>query len=225
VEPAPSVRATATERAYGWTKHAILHGTLEGGTLITEGEVAETVEVSRTPVREAFLRLQGEGLLTLYPKRGALVVPVTTQEIADVVGARQLLEPWAFGRAAESFHHQRLAATLERCVEQQRLRLGAGDQAGFQDADRAFHGTAVEAAGNALVATFYRSLRDRQVRMGVLAARTAPGRTETILAEHAAIADAVRRGDAEAAAARVQAHVHTTGQLLGAAATGPTADA
>jgi len=70
------VALSATERVYGHTKSRVLDGTFPGGSLITEGEISEAVGVSRTPVREAFLRLQAEGLLRLYPKRGALVVPV-----------------------------------------------------------------------------------------------------------------------------------------------------
>jgi DNA-binding GntR family transcriptional regulator len=67
---------SATDRAYAYTKARVLDSTFAGGELLTEGEVAEALRMSRTPVREAFLRLEGEGLLRLYPKRGALVVPV-----------------------------------------------------------------------------------------------------------------------------------------------------
>ena len=61
-----------------FVKQQILGGGYPGGALISEGEVSAAVGVSRTPVREAFLRLEVEGLLRLYPKRGALVTPVTT---------------------------------------------------------------------------------------------------------------------------------------------------
>lgn len=68
---------TAAERAYRFTKAGILDGTLPAGELISEGQVARPLQLSRTPVREAFLQLQAEGLLKLFPKRGALVVPVS----------------------------------------------------------------------------------------------------------------------------------------------------
>ncbi|MEE3921880.1 GntR family transcriptional regulator [Micromonospora sp. BRA006-A] len=68
-----------------------------GGQLVSEGEIAEAT-VSRTPVREALLRLETEGLVKLYPKRGALIRPVSAREIADVIEARRLVELHAADR-------------------------------------------------------------------------------------------------------------------------------
>ncbi|RSS85248.1 GntR family transcriptional regulator, partial [Streptomyces sp. WAC05292] len=77
------VAASAADRVYRHVKEHVLDRRYEGGTLLTEGGLATAVGVSRTPVREALLRLQAEGLLRLYPKKGALVLPVSAQEIAD----------------------------------------------------------------------------------------------------------------------------------------------
>ena len=94
--PAPAVKQPpAAERVYAHVKQAVLDRRYEGGTLLTEGELAEAVGVSRTPVREALLRLEVEGLIKLYPKKGALVLPVSAQEIADVVETRLLVEEHA----------------------------------------------------------------------------------------------------------------------------------
>ena len=98
MDTSPSHPSAAT-RAYDHLKRAILEGTHPGGTLLTEGDVAERLGVSRTPVREALLRLEAEGLVRLYPKKGALVVPVSAQEAHDVVEARALIEEWAADRA------------------------------------------------------------------------------------------------------------------------------
>ena len=84
--------ASATEQAYRHVKSRVLDGSLPGGSMTSEGEIAEQLGVSRTPVREAFLRLEAEGLLRLYPKRGALVVPVAPGEADDVLAARLLVE-------------------------------------------------------------------------------------------------------------------------------------
>jgi DNA-binding GntR family transcriptional regulator len=218
---------SATVRAYQWTRHAVLTGLIDSGALISEGEVAEAVRVSRTPVREAFLQLQAEGMLRLYPKRGALVVPVTAAEVRDVMEARRLIEPWAFARAAWVSITSRtsaagqgdpagLAAELEASIETQAAHLAAGDDAGFQEADRAFHTAVVVAAGNRLVADFYRSLRDRQLRIGALATTADTARATRILAEHRDLAAAVAIGDAARATEIVTAHVRATGAALGA---------
>ena len=72
-------KSSASDRAYAYVKSGILDGTHTGGQFFTEGEVAEAVGVSRTPVREALLRLEVEGLVRLYPKKGAMIVPVSAQ--------------------------------------------------------------------------------------------------------------------------------------------------
>jgi DNA-binding GntR family transcriptional regulator len=206
---------TAADRAYSWTRRAVLTGELESGALITEREVAEAVGVSRTPVREAFLQLQAEGVLRLYPKRGALVVPVSSQEVADVVDARLLIETWAFGRMATAAGHDRLAGVLSDLVDEQERCRDAGDDAGFQEADRAFHAAVVDKAGNALVRGFYASLSDRQVRLGAQATRIDGARGERILAEHREIAGALARGEAAETTRLVRAHIEATAATLG----------
>src|SRR6478609_8224263 len=90
---------SASERTYAHLKRSILDGTHAGGVLVSEGEIATAVGVSRTPVREALLRLEAEGLVRLYPKRGALVLPVSPQEIADVLETRELVETFTAGKA------------------------------------------------------------------------------------------------------------------------------
>ena len=80
-------RPAAAETAYQHTKRHILTGGLPAGTMLSEGEIAGQLGLSRTPVREAFLRLETEGWLRLYPKRGALVVPVAPGEAEAVVEA------------------------------------------------------------------------------------------------------------------------------------------
>ena len=84
--------AAAKDRAYAHVKERILEGIYPGGELLSEGEVAAQLDMSRTPVREAFLLLEAEGLMRLYPKRGALVVPVSAEEINEVLETRLVIE-------------------------------------------------------------------------------------------------------------------------------------
>ena len=144
-QPRPSHPSAAT-RAYDHLKRAILEGTHPGGTLLTEGEVAERLGVSRTPVREALLRLEAEGLVRLYPKKGALVVPVSAQEAHDVVEARALIEEWAAGRAwpRRARSPRSWSCCWRRCAGPAR----ADAFLDFTAADRAFHERVVAAAGN-----------------------------------------------------------------------------
>jgi DNA-binding GntR family transcriptional regulator len=201
---------TRTERAYVFTKQRVLDATFAGGDLLTEGEIADALGISRTPVREAFLRLEGEGLLRLYPKRGALVVPVSAQEVDAVMDTRALVERFAFARVVE--RGTDVTGAMEAAIARQEV--ADGDLDAFVAADREFHTAVVVAAGNPIVATLYDSLRDRQQRLGVTALRREPRRLGEILEQHRGLTAAVAGGDVERVLELLDAHLEGTRALL-----------
>ncbi|CQD19548.1 GntR family transcriptional regulator [Mycobacterium europaeum] len=211
---------TAKDRALDYVKTRVLTGAFPGGELISEGDVATALGMSRTPVREAFLRLEAEGLLRLYPQRGALVVPVSPDEVRSVMEARLVLEQFAAtkvvrrGAAACAAVFERLSGELER----QRTAVDRTDWPEFLDADRAFHAITLAESGNAILSGFYASLRDRQMRMIGESSLRDPDRVTTILAEHRAIAEALRDGDGPRALEAVQTHLLSTVRAIGLAA-------
>jgi DNA-binding GntR family transcriptional regulator len=197
----PEERApSASERAYRHVKGRVLAGALPGGELISEGEIAETLGMSRTPVRAAFTQLESEGLLKLYPKRGALVVPVSAQELEDVIETRWVIERYAIERAMVDPGDlpKRLAKSADR---QARLK---GDE--FVEADRAFHRSLVQSTGNTILLGLYDSLRDRQRRMARATMREAD-RARRTASEHREIADAIAAQDRERALIALRAHL------------------
>ncbi|MET8808701.1 GntR family transcriptional regulator [Streptomyces sp. NPDC004546] len=216
---AGSLKQAAKDRAYDFVKRQVLRGAYEGGDLISEGDVSRELQMSRTPVREAFLRLETEGLLRLYPQRGALVVPVSPGEIRAVLEAREVLEQFAVRKLIDgpASTREALDKELAEHLGRQRELLGVADVEGFLEQDRLFHSSMLTAAGNQLFSQFYTSLRDRQVRMVADSVVADPERSEAILVEHAKIADAVRAGDAKRAQAAVRAHLASTRAALGLA--------
>jgi DNA-binding GntR family transcriptional regulator len=178
---------TAADRAYAHTKDRILDGAYAEGQLIGEGEVSDAVGVSRTPVREAFLRLEAEGMLRLYPKRGALVVPISAVELED-----------------------RLAAAIAA----QERHAAENDAVAFVDADREFHRVFVAATGNAILLRTHDSLRDQQNRMGLAALSSGANRTARILEQHRAIVGAVGDRDLAEAERLIDLHLGETLHLL-----------
>jgi DNA-binding GntR family transcriptional regulator len=199
---------SASERAYRHVKDRVLTGKLPGGELISEGEIAEALGMSRTPVRGAFQQLESEGLLKLYPKRGALVVPVSSQELEDVIEARWVIERYAIERAIDGDAGD-LAARLARSADRQ-ARLKGSE---FVEADRAFHRSLVESTGNAILLGLYDSLRDRQRRMGRATLRSSEQIART-LADHREIADAVAAGNSARALAALRSHLDRTLAVL-----------
>jgi DNA-binding GntR family transcriptional regulator len=209
-------RVAAKDRAHDYVKRQVLTGGFPGGELISEGEVAAALGMSRTPVREAFLRLEAEGLLRLYPQRGALVVPVSSDEARAVIEARLVLEQFAAGKvirrgpAACAAVSERLSAELER----QRDAAAKSDWEEFTEADRAFHDVTLQESGNAIVAGFYSSLRDRQMRMN-RELMLHEERITTIVDEHRVIAEAVRDGDLQRTEEALRTHLASTMRTLG----------
>lgn len=84
-------KVPAAERAYEHLKRRIIDDEVDDSDMLSEAALASELGMSRTPVREAFLRLEVEGFLKLYPKRGALVVPISPREIREVYEALSLI--------------------------------------------------------------------------------------------------------------------------------------
>jgi DNA-binding GntR family transcriptional regulator len=206
----------AKDRAYRYTKDRVLDGTFPGGELISEGQIAEALGMSRTPVREAFLRLEADGLLRLYPKRGAVVVPVSAREIEAVLEARELIESHAVTKllAKPAPARQAVLTRLRDLLAAQAELREQGDVRGFVDADRRFHSAIVAEADNPILSELYESLRDRQLRMGVDAMVRDPDRPEAIHREHAALLETIERGDSETFRTRLGHHLGGTRRTL-----------
>lgn len=213
------------DRAYAHVRERLLDGRYPGGELLSERAVATELGLSNTPVREAFLRLQAEGFLRLYPKRGALVVPVTPGEAHAVLQARLLMELFALDAlAARGPEAMRQAAeTLPQAGND--APDGASSRRAL-DVARAFHTQLMRAGGNPVLARLHENLWDQQIR--IAAASTAgPGHAADDLGEHAAITEAIRRGDGTAARALLTRHVaavlHRIGLAGGSALLPPVA--
>jgi DNA-binding GntR family transcriptional regulator len=186
--------------AYGALLDMILRGTIAPGELVTERQIATRLGMSRTPVREAVRRLEGEG--TLERQRGGALVlrPYSMEEFLHALAVRRLLEGEAARLAAGKVSPELLTAARER-IERLR-REGLADTA-RQD-DRDFHAALAEASGNPVLAATISDLRKRTAmfRLGRL-----PERREQVCDEHSAIVEALESGDGEAARTAMQTHI------------------
>jgi DNA-binding GntR family transcriptional regulator len=195
----------AKERAYAYTKQRVLDSRFPGGSMLSEGEVATALEMSRTPVREAFVQLESEGLLRLYPKRGALVVPVSMEEVLGVIEGRSLIEQFAVDKVID--HGVDIAHELAASIAGQERLAARRDAEGFVEADREFHRIIIAATTNPVLLGFYDTLRDRQRRMIALSLSRDPDRTRDVIAQHRELAVAIAAGDAPAAHDVLERHL------------------
>ncbi|WP_281172404.1 GntR family transcriptional regulator [Pseudonocardia spinosispora] len=201
----------AAERAYDLTKELVLTGELPGGHLFSEGDIAGRLGVSRTPVREAFLRLQAEDLLRLIPKRGAVVVPVPPGEAEDVLDAREAIETAAVRRLLRRPELVADAvAGLRTVLRLQREHAEARDLAAFAEADEKFHRTIVAAGRNNLTIRFYAGLADRQRRMSMLALGPVPEELLPIVTDHERLVGIIEAGDDAEFASALRSHLDRT---------------
>jgi len=194
--------------AYTALLDMILRGAIVAGEAVTERQIAGRLGISRTPVREAVRRMEGEGTLERQ-RGGALVVrPYSLEEFLHALAVRRLLEGEAARLAAGRLAPEVLAAARART---DRLRSGGMSETTRED-DRDFHAAIAEASGNPVLATAISDLRRRTAmfRLGRL-----PERIDQVCDEHLAILDALARGDGEAARAAVHAHLdNVRGHLL-----------
>ena len=196
---------SAAQKAYDFTKWAILNSMYSGGDLITEGALAHEIGVSRTPVREALLRLEVEGLLQLYPKKGAIISTFSRQDVEDVLEARILVEGHTALKSFEA--REQLLPEIEELHERMRRNRREHDTAGFTTSDRGFHEAIVDAAGNSVLSAVYRMLRERQTLFTSVVLRGRVDRMDEAIAEHEGILDALRGDDAAAFDTVVRAHL------------------
>jgi DNA-binding GntR family transcriptional regulator len=217
-DPRPPI--SAKDRAYAFIKQQILTGAGPSGEFLTEDGVASELGISRTPVREAFLRLDAEELLTLVPNKGAFVRPTTEREVQDVLEVRKLVEVFAARRilsAEQEGARQRVVAQLTALHEDQQELAQRDDAAGFIDRDREFHLQIVSATGNQVLVDLYRRLRDQQLRMGLQAVVSDAARFQEVLREHRAIIDALSDANTDEVETALSVHLETTSRVLRAA--------
>jgi len=168
--------------------------------------VCEATGASRTPVREAFLRLQADGLLQFLPKKGAFVFLISDSEIRDVMQVRMMVENWCIRRSAISAAFN--LAEFDRLLRVQGAMFE--DREAFIDSARMFHRHIVQAADNAVLSELYERLRERQLGMGLAAITAGHERSRQVLEEHGAIVDALRANDPAGAAHAMRHHLSST---------------
>ncbi|MFI5426750.1 GntR family transcriptional regulator [Aeromicrobium sp. UC242_57] len=141
------------DRATAALRTAILNGDLEPDTLHAVHTVADRLGVSRTPVREAVIRLAADGMVRVHRNRGFIVLGTTAEELRQIFSLRLLLEVPATRAAAVLATDDDIAA-LEADIERMRQAMDGQDAETFLRADRQFHRTLLTISGNDRLAEF-----------------------------------------------------------------------
>ncbi|WP_299534123.1 GntR family transcriptional regulator [uncultured Herbaspirillum sp.] len=198
-----------TDTVYASLREDIYAFRLLPGDRFAENDVAERLQVSRTPVREALMRLQSEGLVRGHFRNGWEVVPIDLARFASLYELREMLELHAVRklcspRMAASVRQQLVAeqGAIWQCAPSDRLADGLAVAA----LDEAFHCALVQAAGNPEADTVYRQLANQLRIMRRLDFAYGDCIADTY-AEHRAILEAIARGDGDDASRLVARHI------------------
>jgi DNA-binding GntR family transcriptional regulator len=196
---------TLWQRVYDHLRTEILEGRLEPGAELIEVALAEQLGVSRGPLREAIGRLAAEGLVTVSPRRGAVVRSLSKEEFLELYQVREALERMAVQLAVPRLTDEQFAelASLNEAMEAHAAR---NEVESFFEANLAFHARLLEASGNGKLEELYRQLLGQLGRYR-LRSLTLRGNLKRSVAEHKAILRAARRGDAERAAQLMAEHI------------------
>jgi DNA-binding GntR family transcriptional regulator len=196
---------TLWQQVHDHLRDEIISGSLTPGTELHEVALAASFGVSRGPIREALGRLATEGLVTIRPRRGAVVRALSSEEFIEAYQVREALEMMAVRLAVPKLTEADLDA-MERLVEEMAELADEEDVQGFFDANAEFHQRFFEASGNGMLAGLYRQIRG-QIDRHRLRSLELRGELSRSVAEHRAILSAARARDVERAVALASEHI------------------
>jgi len=197
-------RGTPGGRVYALLRRAIVNIDLTPGTALNEVDVAESLGVSRTPVREAFRKLMAEGLVEIRPQKGTFISRLRRSALQDALFVREALECAAVEKAAAAPEADR--RMLMRIVARQREALAHYDVEGSLQADEDFHHAIMALSGHASAWDVVLHARTQLMRLRRIANAELRGSEEAVLL-HENIASAVMAGDGPGSAELLRQHI------------------
>ncbi len=186
-------------------RQEIVAGDLAPGAALSEVKIATRLEVSRTPVREAFQRLELEGLVHTEPQRGTFVFTLGQKELTDICDLRVCLESMALKRALER-DPEGLTAGLAEVVEEMTQARAAGDDRRYLQLDTLFHQVFFDHTDNAFLNEAYQTIAAKMAALRNRLGAHADHMTKSF-AEHRRIAELVAAGQLKEATAVLTAHI------------------
>jgi DNA-binding GntR family transcriptional regulator len=202
------------EQARTSIRAGIITGEIKAGEIYSARTLAEELEVSATPVREALLDLANEGLVSPVRNRGFLVLEVSDHDLDEIFQLRTMLEIPATAQAAKLATEEDVA-TLRELAERTAVATEQGRVGEFLDADLDFHLHITRRLGNSRLVELVRRLRD-QTRLTGLGQLAASGGLEQAVAEHRQLVEAFAAHDSRRAKAIMREHLqHTRGIWAG----------
>lgn len=192
-------------QVYGALRDAIVTGKLRPGERIVEDRICTELGVSRSPLREALRKLEGEGLVSILPRRGAVVTELSPRDQVDLFAVREALEGLAAKLGADHITKDELAELEDICQAMEKC-IHAKDMPTVVTLNTQFHELIAKASRNRWIREFLLSIR-AQTRRLYRSAIEKPDRAMESVGEHRLIIDALRQGDGAQAEVLARRHV------------------
>jgi DNA-binding GntR family transcriptional regulator len=204
--PAPTPAAgSLAEQAYEFVKREIITLRLRPSEVLNEAELIARTGIGRTPVHQALHRLVHEGMLTIMPRKGIMVRPVSLDDVLALIDVRLINEGYCVelaARHAQPSDYDAMQALLERSA----AGVAAHDVERMMEIDREFHLAISAAARNPVLAEILRGLHERSLRFWFISL-SEPQHLEDVHREHLELFDLLRARDAEGARRSVHKHI------------------
>lgn len=203
-------------RAYEYLKKLIINGELTEGILYSQKKLAEGLGISKTPFRDAVMRLEQERYIDVYPSKGFVVHEMTGDDIEETYQIRSAIETYCLRQLClhrEEERAQEYVRKLFTKVEaMEEIASGGGSYEEFARKDYEFHRSIVQYVGNEAMLEIYRDFMHRIFKQNVLSF-TRPGRMQDTLQEHRHIMRALEKGEKETLEQLLEEHMQTAKQI------------
>ena len=186
-------------------RQAILKGELQPGERLMEIKLAESLGVSRTPIREAIRKLELEGLVVMIPRKGAAVANITEKDTKDVLEVRRTLEMFAVEVACDRITEEQLVQ-LKEAAKAFEASKGSMDLIRIAETDMNFHEIIYEATQNERLVQMLNNLRENMYRYRIEYLKD-PNYYDSLVKEHQQILDAIEAKNKELAGICMRDHI------------------
>jgi len=203
MEAAVGKQLDLKQKAYQAIKDKVIKCEILPGEDISENDIAREIGISRTPVREALMRLEHEKFITIYPRKGIVVSNISIDIINDIFQIRQIVEPQILYEAAKNL-------PLNWLKEMRRkFETARDDEVDFRalvELDKEFHKYIINASGNAYLQRLMENIYDQNQRIRVISSRD-KARLHISNSEHVCLIDAILDNDLERAVKKLREHL------------------
>ena len=201
-----------TDWAYQWLKRAILSLTLAPGAQLNINQIAAELDISRTPIREAFLRLEKDGLVSAIPRVGFFVTEITRRDLEELYEIRELLESRAIEVAVNNLSDVDLQQ-IDNLIRAGFLSVKENDVDKFLQTEIDFHTFLLDHSRNQRLISIMESFRDLTLRWRILSLRS-PENLKLSHEEHMNIVEAVKTRDGRKAGKLMSQHIRNSKNRL-----------